>query len=53
VVGVASIVGPRTRVEDAVIGDGSIVGADNEILGSRVWADVVLPDKSVRVSSDV
>ena len=52
VVGVASIVGPRTRVEDAVVGDGSIVGADNEIVASRVWADVVLPDKSVRVSSD-
>jgi mannose-1-phosphate guanylyltransferase len=52
VVGVASIVGPRTRLQDAVVGDGSIVGADNEIVDSRVWADVVLPDKSVRVSSD-
>jgi mannose-1-phosphate guanylyltransferase len=53
VVGVDSVVGDRTRIEDAVVGDGAVVGADCELVaGARVWVDVVLPDKSVRVSSD-
>jgi mannose-1-phosphate guanylyltransferase len=53
VVGVGSVVGERTRLEDAVVGDGAVVGADNELVGgARVWVDVELPDKSVRVSTD-
>jgi mannose-1-phosphate guanylyltransferase len=53
VVGVDAVVGERTRVEDAVVGDGAVVGADNELVGgARVWVDVTLPDKSIRVSSD-
>jgi mannose-1-phosphate guanylyltransferase len=53
VVGVDAVVGERTRLEDAVVGDGSVVGADCELVaGTRVWVDVTLPDKSVRVSSD-
>ncbi|HTY71985.1 MAG TPA: NDP-sugar synthase [Actinomycetes bacterium] len=53
VVGVDAVVGERTRLEDAVVGDGAFVGADCELVaGARVWADVHLPDKAVRVSSD-
>jgi mannose-1-phosphate guanylyltransferase len=36
-----------------VLGDGVSVGAGCELLdGARVWPDVVLPDGSVRFSSD-
>jgi mannose-1-phosphate guanylyltransferase len=53
VVGVNAVVGPRTVLDGCVVGDGAHVGADNELgRGSRVWVDVTLPDKAVRLSSD-
>ncbi len=53
VVGVGATVGARTIVDGCVIGDGARVGADNELArGSRVWTDVTIPDRSIRLSSD-
>ncbi|GGM87223.1 GDP-mannose pyrophosphorylase [Thermopolyspora flexuosa] len=55
-----SVVGPGARVEggavlsDVVVGDNAVVGARNELLaGARLWPGVVLPESSVRFSSDV
>jgi mannose-1-phosphate guanylyltransferase len=53
VVGVGAVVGPRTVLDGCVVGDGARIGADNELArGSRVWVDVTLVDKAVRLSSD-
>jgi mannose-1-phosphate guanylyltransferase len=53
VVGAGARIGPRTRVESATIGNAASVGADCEITaGTRIWADTVLSDMSIRVSSD-
>jgi mannose-1-phosphate guanylyltransferase len=53
VLGRDSRVGARTVLDGVVIGDCAVVGEDNELLvGARVWADAVLPDRSVRFSSD-
>ncbi len=53
VVGAGSFIGERTVLEGAVVGDGTIVGSDIELpSGARVAADVVLPDASIRFSSD-
>jgi mannose-1-phosphate guanylyltransferase len=53
VVGVNAVVGPRTVLDGCVAGDGARIGADNELArGSRVWVDVTLVDKAVRLSSD-
>ncbi|WP_327176114.1 NDP-sugar synthase [Streptomyces sp. NBC_01335] len=52
-VGAGARIGSRTVLAGAVIGDGARVGADNELRdGIRVWCDAVLPDASVRFSSD-
>ncbi|WP_328721359.1 NDP-sugar synthase [Streptomyces sp. NBC_00247] len=52
-VGAGARIGSRTVLTGAVIGDGARVGADNELRdGVRVWCDAVLPDGSVRFSSD-
>ncbi|WP_329121840.1 NDP-sugar synthase [Streptomyces sp. NBC_01465] len=52
-VGVGARIGARTVLSEAVIGDGARVGADNELRdGIRIWCDAVLPDASVRFSSD-
>ncbi|WP_406381874.1 sugar phosphate nucleotidyltransferase [Streptomyces sp. NBC_01618] len=52
-VGAGARIGRRTVIEGAVIGDGARVGADNELrAGVRVWCGAVLPDASVRFSSD-
>ncbi|WEH41525.1 NDP-sugar synthase [Streptomyces sp. AM 2-1-1] len=52
-VGAGARIGSRTVLTGAVIGDGAHVGADNELRdGVRVWCDAVLPDGSVRFSSD-
>ncbi|MFF7365962.1 sugar phosphate nucleotidyltransferase [Streptomyces sp. NPDC008125] len=52
-VGAGARIGSRTVLAGAVIGDGARVGADNELRdGVRVWCDAVLPDGSVRFSSD-
>ena len=53
VVGVDAVVGPRTVLDGCVAGDGARIGADNELCrGSRIWVDVTLVDKAVRLSSD-
>ncbi len=53
VVGVGATVGARTVVDGCVIGDGAKVGSDNELArGTRVWTDVAIPDRSIRLSSD-
>ncbi|MEU0833284.1 NDP-sugar synthase [Streptomyces sp. NPDC005969] len=52
-VGAGARIGSRTVLAGAVIGDGAHVGADNELRdGVRVWCGAVLPDASVRFSSD-
>ncbi len=52
-IGAGARIGGRTVLTGAVIGDGARVGADNELRdGIRVWCDAVLPDGSVRFSSD-
>lgn len=54
VVGFGARIGSGAHIEDAVLGDRSSVGAQVELLaGARVWPDVVLPDRSVRFSSDM
>jgi len=53
VVGRSAQVGAGAVLVDAVIGDRACVGARVELRGgARVWPDVVLPDGSVRFSSD-
>lgn len=52
-VGAGARIGSRTVLVGAVIGDGAHVGAENELRdGVRVWCGAVLPDASVRFSSD-
>ncbi|MFB4423954.1 sugar phosphate nucleotidyltransferase [Streptomyces sp. QL37] len=52
-VGAGARIGSRSVLTGAVIGDGAQVGADNELRdGIRVWCGAVLPDASVRFSSD-
>ncbi|MET7366006.1 NDP-sugar synthase [Streptomyces sp. NPDC005566] len=52
-VGAGARIGSRTVLAGAVIGDGAQVGADNELRdGVRIWCGAVLPDASVRFSSD-
>ncbi len=53
VVGSGARIGSRTVVTGAVLGDDCVVGADCEIgPGTRIWVDVTLPDRSVRLSAD-
>src|SRR3954447_24888269 len=53
VLGCGARVGARTVVHGSVLGDRARVGADNELRrGARVWTDAVLPDRSLRFSSD-
>jgi mannose-1-phosphate guanylyltransferase len=53
VVGAGAFVGARTVLDGVMVGDRAHIGDDNELLsGARVWADVRLPDRSVRFSSD-
>ncbi|WP_030422607.1 NDP-sugar synthase [Streptomyces sp. SCSIO 75703] len=52
-VGTRARVGTRSVLTDTVVGDGAVVGADNELRsGARVWCDVRIPAGSVRFSSD-
>lgn len=54
VVGFGAQIGAGAVVEDAVIGDRARIGERVELLaGARVWPDVVLPECSVRFSSDL
>jgi mannose-1-phosphate guanylyltransferase len=53
VVGRGAHVGARTHLVGVLVGDRAVLGEDNELLaGARVWADMTLPDGSVRFSSD-
>jgi mannose-1-phosphate guanylyltransferase len=53
VLGRGSIVGERSVLDGVVVGDGAQVGSDCELsTGTRVWVNAVLPDKSIRLSSD-
>jgi mannose-1-phosphate guanylyltransferase len=46
-------VGERSVLTGTVIGDGAIIGADNELLdGMRIWCDARIPAGAVRFSSD-
>jgi len=52
-VGERAVVGEHTSVVDAVVGDDADVGSGNELRGGiRVWTSAVLPDRSVRFSTD-
>jgi mannose-1-phosphate guanylyltransferase len=53
VVGRDAVVGPGSVVTDAVLGDGVVLGARNELrAGARVWPGVRLGDVAVRFSTD-
>jgi mannose-1-phosphate guanylyltransferase len=54
VLGFGATVGAGSVVADAVIGDRAQLGSGIELrAGARVWPDVVLPDGSIRFSSDL
>jgi mannose-1-phosphate guanylyltransferase len=54
VVGFGAQVGAGAVIEDAVVGDRAVIGSRVELLaGARVWPEVVLPDCSIRFSSDM
>jgi mannose-1-phosphate guanylyltransferase len=54
VLGAGAQVGAGAVLCDAVVGDGAVVGAGCELReGLRVWPRVMLPDGSVRFSTDV
>jgi mannose-1-phosphate guanylyltransferase len=53
IVGRGARIGAGTVLDSAIIGDGADVGERNELrAGVRIWPGVVLPDASVRFSSD-
>ncbi|MGQ0573513.1 MAG: sugar phosphate nucleotidyltransferase [Pseudonocardia sp.] len=53
VVGAGAVVGEEADVRDAVLGDRCVVGARCELrAGLRLWPDTVLPQGSLRFSSD-
>ncbi len=52
-IGTRARVGERSVLTGTVIGDGAVVGADNELLtGARVWCDAHIPSGALRFSSD-
>ncbi len=52
-VGERAVVGSHTSVTDGVVGDDADLGSGNELrAGIRVWTSAVLPDHSVRFSTD-
>lgn len=53
IIGVGAVIGDGVVLDNVVIGDGARVGARNELReGARVWCDALLPEASVRFSSD-
>lgn len=53
VIGRGARVGAGSLIEDAVIGDGAMIGARNELRsGARVWPGARIEDVSIRFSSD-
>lgn len=52
-IGTRARVGERSILTGTVIGDGAIIGADNELReGVRVWCDARIPAGALRFSSD-
>jgi mannose-1-phosphate guanylyltransferase len=52
-IGERAVVGSDTTVADGVVGDDADLGSDNEFReGIRVWTSAVIPDRSIRFSSD-
>ncbi|MFD0310510.1 sugar phosphate nucleotidyltransferase [Streptomyces sp. NPDC059517] len=52
-IGARARVGARSILTGVVVGDGAIVGPDNELrTGVRVWCDAHIPQSSLRFSSD-
>ncbi|GAA3231926.1 hypothetical protein GCM10020256_46930 [Streptomyces thermocoprophilus] len=52
-IGSRARVGERTVLSGTVIGDGAVVGADNELReGARIWCDAHIPAGAVRFSPD-
>lgn len=52
-IGTGARVGTRSVLADTVIGDGAVIGADNELRsGARIWCDAQIPPASLRFSSD-
>ncbi|MFN8125763.1 MAG: NDP-sugar synthase [Candidatus Nanopelagicales bacterium] len=53
VVATGARVGERAELTGTVVGEGAVVGADVELVdGARVWPGSVIPDGSIRFSSD-
>jgi mannose-1-phosphate guanylyltransferase len=53
IIGEGARIGAGSVLEGVVVGDGALIGERNELLnGARVWCGAVLPDCSVRFSSD-
>ncbi|GAA2723733.1 MULTISPECIES: NDP-sugar synthase [Streptomyces] len=51
-VGTGARVGPRTVLDGVVIGDHSLIGADNELRdGARIWCGTAIPDAAIRFSA--
>jgi len=52
-IGCDAVVGARTTVTDAVVGDGADTGCDNELAaGLRLWTGARLADRSLRFSGE-
>ncbi len=52
-VGVGASIGEGTTLDGAIVGDGAVVGGGCELVtGARIGAGAVLPDGSIRFSSD-
>ncbi|MDX2700618.1 mannose-1-phosphate guanylyltransferase [Streptomyces ipomoeae] len=52
-IGARARIGERSILTGTVVGDGAIIGADNELRsGVRVWCDARIPTGALRFSSD-
>ncbi|CAM5526208.1 NDP-sugar synthase OS=Streptomyces tendae OX=1932 GN=GUR47_28265 PE=4 SV=1 [Streptomyces tendae] len=52
-IGTRARVGTRSVLADTVIGDGAVIGADNELRsGARIWCNAHIPPASLRFSPD-
>ncbi|MFE7841955.1 sugar phosphate nucleotidyltransferase [Streptomyces sp. NPDC057474] len=52
-IGARARIGERSILTGTVVGDGAIIGADNELrAGVRVWCDAQIPTGALRFSSD-
>lgn len=53
IIGLGAVIGDNCVIDSSVIGDGAHVGAHNELRhGARVWTNAVIPELSLRFSSD-